>query len=410
MRNKFNYSAVHKNVMRDRANRSVTEQELRRSGQHWKMQNYGLSIVRKSQEGNSMGNVAYADFSKQQRQERPTVADLDNGYTRIANELLDAIMLAGLTKHQLLIVMAVWRKTYGFNKKMDWVSNPQLEKMTRLDSTKCSTAKNQLIRMKVFIQEGRKVGMNKDISDWNTDIDQKSKTFTETVKKSFTKTVKEVLPKRSTTKDNITKDNKDNIPLTPRENIALEILDYYNQLTNSKFQSTAPILKALNTVKSKGECYTPDEIKLVMEYVISTWSFRPTIENIFRMKRFDGYLAGALKWKSRDGINPVDCPHDELIKIWNKYIPERAIDTQEWTPRRPAYKDLEAVWNGKTNKGQWREVQHMDTCFRLISQSSLFSGLSEKGWLTLDWILTPARWSQTYEQAKREYSERKKGI
>lgn len=26
MRNKFNYSAVHKNVMRDRANRSVTEQ------------------------------------------------------------------------------------------------------------------------------------------------------------------------------------------------------------------------------------------------------------------------------------------------------------------------------------------------------------------------------------------------
>lgn len=26
MKNKFNYSAVHKNVMRDRANRSVTEQ------------------------------------------------------------------------------------------------------------------------------------------------------------------------------------------------------------------------------------------------------------------------------------------------------------------------------------------------------------------------------------------------
>lgn len=26
MRNKFNYSAVHKNVMRDRTNRSVTEQ------------------------------------------------------------------------------------------------------------------------------------------------------------------------------------------------------------------------------------------------------------------------------------------------------------------------------------------------------------------------------------------------
>ncbi|BBV03977.1 hypothetical protein [Providencia rettgeri] len=30
MRNKSNYSAVHKNVMRDRANRSVTEQGIKR--------------------------------------------------------------------------------------------------------------------------------------------------------------------------------------------------------------------------------------------------------------------------------------------------------------------------------------------------------------------------------------------
>ena len=29
--------------------------------------------------------------------------DLDDGYTRIANELLEAVMLAGLTQHQLLV-------------------------------------------------------------------------------------------------------------------------------------------------------------------------------------------------------------------------------------------------------------------------------------------------------------------
>lgn len=203
------------------------------------------------------------------------------------------------------------------------------------------------------------------------------------------------------------------IPLTPiGEDIALEILDYFNQLTNSKFQSTEPILKALNTIKAKGECYTADEIKLVMEWAVKTWTKGKDLkpQNLCRMTRFDGYLSDAIKWKNRDGINPVDCPHEELIKIWNKYVPERAIDFHEWTSRRPAYKDLEAVWNGKTNKGQWREVKHMDTCFKLISQSSLFTGLQDKGWLTLDWILTPTRWSQTYEQAKREYTERKKGI
>nr|DAH75897.1 MAG TPA: replication protein O [Caudoviricetes sp.] len=158
------------------------------------------------------------DFRPEPEVMESKVADLDNGYTRIANELLDAIMLAGLTKHQLLMVMAVWRKTYGFNKKMDWVGNEQLESMTKIDSTKCSTAKNQLVRMKIFIQEGRKIGMNKNISEWETDIDRNSKSFTETVKNSFTKTVKTTLPKRSNTKDNNTKDKKEsNTPLTPHE-------------------------------------------------------------------------------------------------------------------------------------------------------------------------------------------------
>lgn len=62
-------------------------------------------------------------------QKEPRVADLDDGYTRIANELLEAVMLAGLTQHQLLVFLAVMRKTYGFNKKLDWVSNEQLSEL-----------------------------------------------------------------------------------------------------------------------------------------------------------------------------------------------------------------------------------------------------------------------------------------
>lgn len=48
----------------------------------------------------------------------PRVADLEDGFARIANELLEAVMLAGLSQHQLLVFMAVMRKTYGFNKKI----------------------------------------------------------------------------------------------------------------------------------------------------------------------------------------------------------------------------------------------------------------------------------------------------
>lgn len=133
------------------------------------------------------------------------VAELDDGYTRTANALLEAVMLSGLTQHQLLIVMAVWRKTYGYNKKMDWIGNEQFSELTGMAATKCSTAKNELVRMGILTQEGRQVGMNKNIAEWKTKFNGFGKTFTESVKKTFTESVKSTLPNQSNTKDNIQK-------------------------------------------------------------------------------------------------------------------------------------------------------------------------------------------------------------
>lgn len=70
-----------------------------------------------------MGVVKLADYRPQLEVVEHRVAELEDGYTRTANTLLEAAMLSGLTLHQLLIVMAVWRKTYGYNKKIDWIGN-----------------------------------------------------------------------------------------------------------------------------------------------------------------------------------------------------------------------------------------------------------------------------------------------
>ena len=75
------------------------------------------------------------------------VVDTDNGFTRIANELLEAVIGAGLTQNQLLITLAVIRKTYGYNKASDWVGNAQLSDLTGLPLTRCSTERNKLIKM-----------------------------------------------------------------------------------------------------------------------------------------------------------------------------------------------------------------------------------------------------------------------
>lgn len=101
-------------------------------------------------------------------QKEQRVADLDDGYTRIANELLEAVMLAGLTQHQLLVFLAVMRKTYGFNKKQDWVSNEQLSELTGILPHKCSAAKSVLVKRGILIQSGRNIGINNVVSEWST--------------------------------------------------------------------------------------------------------------------------------------------------------------------------------------------------------------------------------------------------
>jgi len=137
------------------------------------------------------------------------VADLEDGYTRIANELLEAVMLAGMTQHQLLVFMAVMRKTYGFNKKVDWVSNEQLSQLTGMLPHKCSAAKSALVKRNILIQEGRLTGINKELNEWKNVPYPKKVNLPELGKECLPESGNGSYPDRVTTKDNITKDKKD---------------------------------------------------------------------------------------------------------------------------------------------------------------------------------------------------------
>ncbi|EPT9213431.1 replication protein [Enterobacter hormaechei] len=133
-----------------------------------------------------MGVVKLADYRPPLEVVEHRVAQLEDGFTRVANELLDAVMASGLSETELCVVLAVWRKTYGYNKKMDWVSNDQLEQMIAKHHTHCSTAKNQLVAKKVLVQEGRSVGMNTSIIEWKTKINGFCKTLAKPAKDSLT--------------------------------------------------------------------------------------------------------------------------------------------------------------------------------------------------------------------------------
>ncbi|ENZ8839170.1 replication protein [Klebsiella pneumoniae] len=215
------------------------------------------------------------------------VADLDDGFTRIANELLEAVMHAGLSQHQLLVFMAVMRKTYGFNKKSDWVSNEQISVLTGILPHKCSAAKSALVKRGILTQTGRVIGINKAVSEWSSlPIKGTEKkpylnkvTLPESGKKSLPESGNAYYPNQVNTKDKHTKDNKDNInnpPKSPRavsfDASAVQLPDWlsaeiwsswvaYRRDLKKPIKSQQTVTQAINLLdRCRLNGYSPEEI------------------------------------------------------------------------------------------------------------------------------------------------------
>ncbi|EAN9443357.1 replication protein [Salmonella enterica] len=214
----------------------------------------------------------------------PRVADLDDGFTRIANEILEAVMHAGLSQHQLLVFMAVMRKTYGFNKKSDWVSNEQLSELTGILPHKCSSAKSALVKRGILTQTGRVIGINKTVSEWSSLPVKgtekkpylKKVNLPESGKKSLPESGNGYYPNQVNTKDTITKDSKDNSNKPPRavsfDASSVQLPDWLSSIIWSSWveyrrdlkkpiKSQQTVTQAINLLdRCRLNGYTPEEI------------------------------------------------------------------------------------------------------------------------------------------------------
>ncbi|EHG3656483.1 replication protein [Salmonella enterica subsp. enterica serovar Mbandaka] len=113
-----------------------------------------------------MGVVKLADYRPLELVVERNVADLDDGYARLSNMLLEAYSGADLTKRHFKVLLAILRKTYGWNKPMDRITDSQLSEITKLLVKRCNEAKLELVRMNIIKQQGGMFGPNKNISEW----------------------------------------------------------------------------------------------------------------------------------------------------------------------------------------------------------------------------------------------------
>ncbi|EPT6987831.1 replication protein [Cronobacter turicensis] len=113
-----------------------------------------------------MSNVAYADFGAIKAPVERKVAELEDGYAKLSNMLLEAYAGADLTKRQFKVLLAILRKTYGWNKPMDRISDSQISEIAKLPVKRCNEAKLELVRMGLIKQQGGMFGPNKNIDEW----------------------------------------------------------------------------------------------------------------------------------------------------------------------------------------------------------------------------------------------------
>ena len=147
-----------------------------------------------------------------------TNVQLENGYTKIANELMEALCKFRIPGGVRQTIDCIFRKTYGWNKKEDWISHSQIVEMTGMKKGNVSRELTKAITHKIVIQSDNKLKLNKNYDEW---ISFKTDTKVITGKKNqlLSKVITPVI--QSDTKVNQLEGNKRNYT---KETITKEII------------------------------------------------------------------------------------------------------------------------------------------------------------------------------------------
>jgi phage replication O-like protein O len=93
---------------------------------------------------------------------------LENGYVRIATELYEQFLKVKLSDREHRVLGAIIRKTYGWNKKNDWISLSKLSELTGIKDYHCAHALTKLKTKNMITRKDGITGINKNFKSWLT--------------------------------------------------------------------------------------------------------------------------------------------------------------------------------------------------------------------------------------------------
>ena len=97
----------------------------------------------------------------------------ENGYTKIANEIIENMVLCKFNGSQYALILIILRYTYGYNRKTQRLGLKFLSNAIRIDKKDVKTEIDKLIDANVIIifneetyKDSREIGINKDYENW----------------------------------------------------------------------------------------------------------------------------------------------------------------------------------------------------------------------------------------------------
>ena len=211
----------------------------------------------------------------------------ENGYTRIANEIMEKFARTRINGEARQILDVILRKTYGWGKKEDKISLSQFCLATELKKPTVCKGIKKLLKMNLITQKGndwQKIyGLNKDFETWK--VLPKRIIVTQKGNEYYPKGQK-VLPKRLHTKEKKeTKTKEIRMPSSAEDgDIVQELLEERGGIQHDYQYLGLEVYEKLNAPPNKkGEC-----IRIARDYA----------ELVQRCLSFAlDYPNPALKWK-----------------------------------------------------------------------------------------------------------------
>jgi phage replication O-like protein O len=257
----------------------------------------------------------------------------ENGYTKIANELLEALIRNRISGENMMVLLAIIRQSYGYSKKIAQISLGQISNLTNLDRRNVNRAKKKLLEMNLIKQHKKgyinSYSLNKNYETWKTDVknDDTSKCRQKrrqgVVKNDDKSVVKNDTPLK---KERKYKESKSSLSEIEKQfPIETKIVNYFISTLDKKLypndnQKIEWILEIEKCYRLNG--YQYEEIEKII--------------SIFRKDKFweDKFLSPLkLRRQNKDGVTYIAYFWQQIkgkVQLKSSEIPESSDEKESW--------------------------------------------------------------------------------